>query len=79
MREAGDKPMWAPLLSKVLLTAMPHHHPVFAILGMAGMPVDEMGDLPEIGLPAIVKRWVGALRALGQVEVMGDGDDGLAD
>jgi len=50
---------------------MPHHHPAFAILDMASKGADAMGRLPEGDLPAIIQRWVVALRALGPAEDLG--------
>lgn len=68
LRPHGASPLWTPLLACVLRAAFPHHHPAWALLGMARVAsVAPPRPLPEVAaaLPGLVRRWVAALRALG--------------
>ncbi|KAJ9507227.1 hypothetical protein QJQ45_004767 [Haematococcus lacustris] len=56
---------WMSLTPLILLTASPHLHPAFHLLALARAKPGVSGNLPEAGLPGLVRRIVSALRGLG--------------
>ncbi|KAJ9529316.1 hypothetical protein QJQ45_008000 [Haematococcus lacustris] len=56
---------WMSLTPLILLTASPHLHPAFHLLALARAKPGVSGNLPEAGLPGLLRRIVAALRGLG--------------
>ncbi|KAJ9512206.1 hypothetical protein QJQ45_012761 [Haematococcus lacustris] len=56
---------WMSLTPLILLTASPHLHPAFHLLALARAKPGMSGNLPEAGLPSLLRRIVSALRGLG--------------
>ncbi|KAJ9532773.1 hypothetical protein QJQ45_010884 [Haematococcus lacustris] len=56
---------WMSLTPLILLTANPHLHPAFHLLALARAKPGVSGNLPEAGLPGLLRRIVAALRGLG--------------
>ncbi|KAJ9506859.1 hypothetical protein QJQ45_013003 [Haematococcus lacustris] len=56
---------WMSLTPLILLTASPHLHPAFHLLALARAKPGVSGNLPEAGLPSLLRRIVSALRGLG--------------
>ncbi|KAJ9519804.1 hypothetical protein QJQ45_013500 [Haematococcus lacustris] len=56
---------WMSLTPLILLTASPNLHPAFHLLALARAKPGVSGNLPEVGLPSLLRRIVSALRGLG--------------